>query len=103
MSQSEPSHSTAGQPGTGQPDVPDEAVEVLRAVWAADVQGGAELDEDCAPQKTCKNMRSVTFDGFGENGADLGSAWRDRLAREGKLSTSGQSIRDLVLGSSGTD
>ena len=80
--------------------VPDEAVDVLRAVWAADGQSSADLDEDCGPTKSCKNMKDVTFDGMAEPGSDLGSAWRDRLRREGKLSTSGGSIRDLVLGQS---
>jgi hypothetical protein len=38
--------------------------------------------------------------GFGElDGAedDLRAAWRDRLEREGKLSTGGGSVADLVL------
>jgi hypothetical protein len=43
-------------------------------------------------------MRGVTFDGYAEEGADIGAAWRAQLAREGKLSTDGGSIRDLVLG-----
>jgi len=78
---------------------PDEAVEVLRAVWAADGQVGEDLD-DCGPTKSCRNMKDVTFDGMAEPGTDLTEAWKDRLRREGKLSTSGGSIRDLVLGSS---
>jgi hypothetical protein len=80
--------------------VPDEAVDVLRAVWAADGQSSADLDEDCGPTKSCKNMKDITFDGMAEPGSDLGSAWRDRLRREGKLSNSGGSVRDLVLGQS---
>ena len=44
-------------------------------------------------------MEDVSFDGLAEPGSDLGAAWRDQLRREGKLSTSGDSIRDLVLGS----
>ena len=79
---------------------PDEAVDVLRTVWAADGQSAADLDDDCGPTKNCKNMKDVTFDGMAEPGSDLGSAWRERLRREGKLSTAGGSIRDLVLGSS---
>ena len=71
---------------------PDEAIEALRAVWSAD------LDEDCSPTKSCRNMKDVTFDGMAEPGTDLSAAWRERLRREGKLSTSGGSIRDLVLG-----
>jgi hypothetical protein len=79
---------------------PDEAVDVLRAVWAADGRSAAELDDDCGPTRNCRNMKDVTFDGMAEPGSDLGEAWRDRLRREGKLSTQGGSIRDLVLGSS---
>ena len=77
---------------------PDEAVEVLRTVWAADGRAAAELDEACGPTKSCRNMKDVTFDGMAEPGNDLTAAWRERLRREGKLSTSGGSIRDLVLG-----
>ncbi|HKT05556.1 MAG TPA: hypothetical protein VJT31_39065 [Rugosimonospora sp.] len=80
---------------------PDEAVEALRAAWAADGQRSEDLDEACAPTKHCKNMKDVTFDGMAEPGTDLSAAWRERLRREGKLSSSGGSIRDLVLG--GTD
>ncbi len=77
----------------------DESTEVLRNLWAADASSRDEVDAICGPQKHCKNMKDVTFDGMAEPGSDLGSAWRDLLAREGKLSTSGGSIRDLVLGS----
>jgi len=76
---------------------PDEAVEVLRAVWSAEGQGAQELDE-IGPAKVCRNMKDVSFDGMAEPGTDLSAAWRERLRREGKLSTSGGSIRDLVLG-----
>lgn len=74
------------------------SIEVLRTVWAADERAVAELDDECGPTKTCRNMRDFTFDGMAEPGADLGSAWRDRLRREGKLGSTGGSIRDLVLG-----
>jgi len=80
-------------------DQHDDAVEVLRAVWAADGASAADLDE-LRPAKACKNMKHVSFDGMADPGSDLREAWRERLAREGKLSTSGGSIRDLVLGSS---
>jgi hypothetical protein len=79
----------------------DDTVEVLRALWAAQGQDVDEVDAICGPQKDCKNMVGVTFDGYAEPGSDLGAAWRDRLAREGKLSTTGESVRDLVLGRSG--
>ena len=77
---------------------PDEAVDVLRGVWTADEQRTEELDEACGPTKSCRNMKDVSFDGMAEPGTDLSAAWRERLRREGKLSTSGGSIRDLVLG-----
>jgi hypothetical protein len=77
---------------------PEDAVEVLRALWAADGQDRADLDEVCGPQKPCKNMKHVSFDGMAEPGADLRSAWRERLAREGKLDPSGGTVGDLVLG-----
>ncbi|HEY2813362.1 MAG TPA: hypothetical protein VGJ03_07860 [Acidimicrobiales bacterium] len=75
-----------------------EAREVLRAVWAAQGEQGADLDEDCSPTKSCKNMREVSFDGLAEPGSDVGDAWRERLAREGKLSASRGSVHDLVFG-----
>ena len=73
-----------------------QAVAVLRTIWAAEGVTGADLDEDCGPTKTCRNMREVTFDGFAEPGSDLGSAWRSMLERDGKLGAG--SLRDLVLG-----
>ncbi|CAB4342248.1 MAG: hypothetical protein F2839_05695 [Actinobacteria bacterium] len=42
-------------------------------------------------------MKEVTFEGFGEEGDDVASAWKAKLAREGKLAT-GNTIADLVLG-----
>jgi hypothetical protein len=78
---------------------PDEVRDVLRTVWSAQGESSEEFDEDCSPTKACRNMVGVSFDGLAEPGSDLRSAWRDKLAREGKLNTSGGSIRDLVLGS----
>jgi hypothetical protein len=76
----------------------DEAVEVLRSVWAADGQTSGTLEEDFGPTKPCKNMQDVSFDGMAEPGTDLRAAWREKLRREGKLSTSHGTVRDLVLG-----
>lgn len=70
--------------------------DVLDSVWT--VSHGHSLDEDCSPNRACRNMKEVTFDGYAEPGTDLGAAWRAKLAREGKLSESGDSLRDLVLG-----
>ncbi len=75
-----------------------EAVEVLRAVWSARGQSAADVEELLGPQKSCQAMRDVGFDGMAESGADLRSAWRATLDRDGKLSRDGGSVRDLVLG-----
>ena len=84
-------------------DERSDAVDVLRTVWAAESRSASatrdELDEACGPTKACKNMAHVSFDGMAEPGSNLREAWRERLEREGKLDTSGGSIRDLVLGS----
>jgi hypothetical protein len=78
----------------------DETKQVLRALWQVEGQE-LEVDEDCGPQnqKACKNMKGVTFDGFAPAGSDLGTAWREKLQREGKLAQG--SLRDLVLGEPG--
>ena len=68
----------------------DDALEVLRAVWAADGAASDDLDEACGPTKTCRNMKDVSFDGMAEPGRDLSEAWREGWRREGKLSTSGR-------------
>ena len=73
-----------------------DAIEVLRSVWSTDPETERAVVEDCGPQKTCRNMKHVSFDGMAEPGADLGAAWRERLAREGKLG--GSSLGDLILG-----
>lgn len=65
-------------------------------LWSAPDVVRPPADDDCGPAKVCRNMRDFSFDGMAEPGTDLRSAWKDRLAREGK---SGEgSLRDLVLG-----
>ena len=77
-----------------------EAKQLLQNIWQVQGESLPATDEDCSPTKACKNVKDMNFDGFAEEGMDLRSAWRERLAREGKLSTGGGSIRDLVLGTS---
>ncbi len=77
---------------------PEDAVEVLRAVWSADGQTEADLDEAFGNQKSCKRMADVGFDDLADPGADLRSAWRATLKRDGKLNTEADGVRDLVLG-----
>ena len=78
---------------------PDEALEVLRGVWSAQGQTGADLGEPGGHGKACKRMAGVGFDGVPGDDEDLGAAWREKLQREGKLRAGGGSVRDLVLGS----
>jgi hypothetical protein len=76
-----------------------EALEVLREVWRSQGQTAADLD-DTSCEKSCKRMTDagVGFDDFAAGqDADLGTAWRARLEREGKLNRTGGSVRDLVL------
>jgi hypothetical protein len=86
----------------------DEALAVLRGIWTSQRQSGADLDVPSST-KVCKNMKNIGFGGIAGGGADgdstagpvgddLRSAWRDRLAREGKLAPGATSVRDLVLG-----
>lgn len=72
----------------------DATTEVLRGIWQGTPMDIRELDEDCSPNKVCRNMREVTFDGFAEDGVDMGTAWRNKLKREGKLGSS--SLADLI-------
>jgi hypothetical protein len=75
----------------------DKALDVLRAVWRGQGQSAGDLD-DLAEGKSCKRMSDVGFDDFAEGEADPRDAWRETLAREGKLRPGAGSIRDLVLG-----
>ncbi|MEM7091528.1 MAG: hypothetical protein AAF567_00890 [Actinomycetota bacterium] len=77
--------------------VDDPVDRVLDDVWThADLVSD---DPDCSPTKVCRNAREFSFEGIAEDGdADLGTSWRRLLEREGKLSTDGGSLRDLVLG-----
>jgi hypothetical protein len=77
---------------------PEETLEVLREVWSAQGQTTADLDEAGGHGKSCKRMADVGFGDLADDDGDLRAAWRDRLAREGKLKP-GSSLRDLVLGS----
>ena len=74
----------------------DQAAETLRTIWQGTPGLETDLDEECSPNKVCRNMRDVSFDGFAEDGVDLGTAWRSKLAREGKLT--GAPLADLVMG-----
>jgi hypothetical protein len=74
------------------------ASDVLRTVWQGTPGAREELDAECSPTKACRNMKDITFDGFADEGGDLGTAWRNTLAREGKLGTG--TVADLIFGES---
>jgi hypothetical protein len=73
-----------------------DGVQVLRALWSAEDHDRSDVDGEYAPVTPCRNMKDVTFDGFGAPGKDLKEAWRERLSREGKLGAG--SLGDLVNG-----
>ncbi len=75
---------------------PDDALEVLRGIWSAQGQTSADLDE-AGTGKSCKRMADVGFGELDSGDVDMRAAWRERLAREGKLSEDGPSAADLVL------
>ena len=76
-----------------------EAGDVLRTIWQQHPEQLLEFDEECNPNKVCRNMKDVTFEGFGDDGDNVAAAWKAKLAREGKLATGG-TIADLVFGNS---
>ena len=76
----------------------DHTDDVTDTMWSPADTEASSLDEDCNPNRVCRNARAFSFDGFAEEGDDVPAAWRETLAREGKLNTSGDSIRDLVFG-----
>ena len=75
---------------------------MLRAVWDARGESGADLDEECSPAKVCKNRKGMTFDGYGRAGHRPAPGLEGHAAREGKFGT-GERIRDLVLGPTRVD
>jgi hypothetical protein len=106
---------STGQPDRGaarqRPDGEQPELAVLREIWSATGQTSAELDElfGTAPAKVCKNMKDIGFGGMAPDAvptsaegtntpvdADIRSAWRRRLEREGKLDPAGVSVRELL-------
>lgn len=74
--------------------VNENSAEVLRTVWQGTPGALQELDDECNPNKACRNMKEVNFDGFGEEGVPVAEAWRNKLEREGKRT--GQSIGAML-------
>ena len=73
----------------------DQARQMLSSIWQAQGEKIEELDEECNPNKACRNMKEVTFEGFiQDEGKSLATAWRETLIRDGKLGSG--SIGSLV-------
>ncbi len=78
-------------------DQGEQALSVLRGIWTANAQSVVDIDESQA--KVCKATAKLGFHvGDDEEGQLIRSAWKEQLAREGKLSDEAPSIRELVLG-----
>ena len=45
----------------------DQAAEALRTIWQGNPGTANEFDEECSPNKVCRNMKDVSFDGFAED------------------------------------
>lgn len=99
------------QPTDSLADEGTQALSALRGIWKAQGQTSADLDEACGNTKSCKSMDAVGFQGLADDieqptkanpsvGNNLRAAWKTKLEREGKLSSEGGSVRDLVFGSS---
>jgi hypothetical protein len=79
-------------------DRQEDAKGVLRTIWSADGDPEVALDADCSPTKVCRNMKGITFDGYGDGHTDPADAWREQLEQEGKYDPSATTLGDLVAG-----
>lgn len=82
----------------------DEALTVLRGIWTADRQSVADIRPGSG--KVCRNMKNIGY-GADDGGSTAGPiddaqrlAWREQLAREGKLAPGSTTLRELLLGES---
>jgi hypothetical protein len=86
---------STGETYSGHMDSSD-AKEVLRDVWRAADEEPREQDDGPDAAKVCRNMVGVSFEGMVSDGTDLRTAWRAKLADEGKLGES--NLHDLIFG-----
>lgn len=76
----------------------EETSGVLRSIWQVDESAASDVDAMCGNSGVCRNMKDVSFEDMVGQGTDLRTAWREQLARDGKLDTSAGTIGDLVAG-----
>lgn len=87
--------------GTAAADVTVDAVSSLRGAWQGAGSSRDEIEATLGNAKVCRNMREVNFEAANfqtgsDTGADLGTAWRAKLRREGKLAPDAQSLGELI-------
>jgi len=59
--------------------------DLLTKLWLNDSASLQELDEVCNPNKVCKNMENINFDGLKYNDAStLRESWINLLKKDGK-------------------
>ncbi len=78
-----------------------DAVTALKTSWSGDGTSREEVDQAVGATKVCRNMQEVNFEAANfqsgsDTGADLGTAWRAKLAREGKIAPGSQSLGELI-------
>jgi hypothetical protein len=78
-----------------EPESPPEGVTVLRAIWTARGQDAPDKPAEIGPGtgKVCRRLKDV---GAGPVDDEQRLAWRDLLAREGKLGAT--TVGDLLAG-----
>ena len=76
----------------------DDAKGVLRSIWQVGDDEGSDVEELSANSTVCRNLKGVSFEDMVGQGVDLRTAWREQLARDGKLDTSAGTIGDIVAG-----
>lgn len=74
-------------------DQGDQALSVLRGIWAAQRRTTDELDALAGNTKVCKNTANL---GLRDVDDDLRAVWKAKLEREGKLHPEAESVGDLV-------
>ncbi|MEX2324163.1 MAG: hypothetical protein WD576_00295 [Nitriliruptoraceae bacterium] len=75
----------------------DQSRRILQALWQAQGSPDVALDEECSPTKVCRNMQGISFEGYGEEGTDPRTAWRQQLAREGKLNSDAPTLGQTIM------
>lgn len=76
----------------------DDPAGVLRSIWQVGDDDGSDVETLAGNSATCRNLKDVTFEDMVAQGTDLRTAWREQLARDGKLNTSAETIGDIVAG-----